>query len=76
MADVQLKVGINYAFLYKYYNPDNPSKQGFLLQGSGGCFYGDQKVVIEDGSKSISELRSAIRFCLIIPRPEKTSTKK
>lgn len=36
MAEVQFKVGINYAFLNKYYDPNNRSKQGFLLQGSGG----------------------------------------
>lgn len=36
MANTQLKAGLNYAFMHKYYDPSCKNKQGFLLQGSGG----------------------------------------
>ena len=73
MAEVWFKVGINYAFIHKNYRPDYEGKQGFLLQGSGGCFYKNQKVVTDKGSKLISNINIGDR---VLSFNEKTKKKE
>ena len=59
MSNVNFRVGINYAFLHLNYNPDYKGKQGYCLQGSGGCFGKDQLVITDKGSKPISEITTS-----------------